>query len=81
MTSVTTEHQLRSDRERAVRRLRAQPYDPPALFDHVCRFGVLAQVEAFVAPTLLSQEVEEIPLRHQGDELAARRYMAEIPPS
>ena len=78
MTSVTTDHQLRSYRERAVRRRRAQPYDPSVLFDQICRLGVHAQVEGLVALSLLSQEIEEVPLRHQGDEFAVRWYMAEI---
>ncbi len=42
------------------------------------RFGLHAQVERLVAPGLPGQEIEEVPLRHQGDEFAARRQVAEI---
>ena len=54
------------------------PDDAAALLDQVGRLGLHAQVERRVAPGLLGQEIEEIPLRHQGDEFAARRQMAEI---
>jgi hypothetical protein len=78
MTSVTTDHQSGADHERAVRYLRAQPYDPSVLFDQVCRLSVHAQLESFVALTLLSHEIKEIPLRHQRDEFAVRWEVAEI---
>ena len=78
MTSVATDHQVGADRERAVRRLRAHAHDASVLLDQVGRFGIHAQVEGLVAPGLLGQEIEKVPLRHEGDEFAARRQMAEI---
>ena len=78
MASVATNHEVGADRERAVRRLGDQADDAPVLLDQVGRLGLHAQVECFVALALLGQEIQEVPLRHQGDEFAVRRQMAEI---
>ena len=50
---------------------------PPSSIE-VRRLGLHAQVESLVALALLREEVEEVPLRHQGDEFAVRWQMAEI---
>ena len=78
MASVATDREVGADRERAVRGLGAHADDAPVLLDQVGRLGLHAQVERRVALALLGQEVQEIPLRHQRDEFAVRRQMAEI---
>ena len=78
MTPVTTNHQIGADCERAVRRLRAQPEDPSAFHDQIGGLRLHAQIERLVAPGLLGQKIEEVPLRHQCNEFAARRQVAEI---
>ena len=78
MTSVAADHQVGADREPALRRFRAHADDAASLLDEVGRFGLHAQVERAVAPGLLGEEIEEVPLRHQRDEFAAGRQMAEI---
>ena len=78
MASVAADHQVGADREHAVRRLGAHAGDAPVLLDQIGRLGLHAQVECPVALALLGQEVEEVPLRHQRDEFAVRRQMAEI---
>ena len=78
MASVAADHQVGADREPAVRRFRTQADDAAGLLDEVCRLGLHAQIERRVAPGLLGQEIEKVPLRHQGDEFAAGRQMAEV---
>jgi hypothetical protein len=78
MTSVATDHQVGADRERPARCLRVQPDDTATLLNQVRRFGIHLQMERLVALGLLGQEIEEVPLRHQGDDFTARRQMPEI---
>ena len=59
-------------------RRRVQSDDAPILLDQICRLGLHAQVKCFVALAVLGEEVEEVPLRHQRDELAVRRQVAKI---
>jgi hypothetical protein len=42
------------------------------------RFSAHEQREAWIPRCVSGQEIQEIPLRHEGDELAARRQMREI---
>jgi hypothetical protein len=55
-----------------------QADNAPILFDQVARVGLHAEVERFVALTVLGEEVEEVPLRHQRNEFAMRWQMAKI---
>ena len=55
-----------------------KPTTAAILLDQFGRFGLHAQIETRIARALLGQEIEEIPLRHERDEFAARRQMGEI---
>jgi len=59
-------------------RLRSDPDDPLILLNQVHRLAVHPEVERWVAARLVGEEVEEMPLRHQRDELAGCRQVAEI---
>ena len=50
--------------------------DAAAFVDQVGGLGLHQQMKARIAPALLGEEIEEIPLRHQRDEFAVRRQMA-----
>jgi hypothetical protein len=52
--------------------------DPAALLDQVDRLGVHRQREGRIELRLLAEEIEEVPLRHQGDEPAFDREVAEV---
>ena len=78
MPAVAADGERGADRQRAVRRLGAQPDDAAAFLDQVGGFGIHVQMEAFVALALLSEEIEKVPLRHQRHEFAVRRQMGEI---
>ena len=67
-----------ADIERPVRRRRAHAGHAAAFLDQIGRFGLHAQMKARIALAVRGEEVEEVPLRHQRDELAARRQMAEV---
>jgi hypothetical protein len=56
------------------------PYtcDPVAGPKYVRDFGFHHEPEGGVLPRVISEEVQEIPLRHEGDELAARGEMREV---
>ena len=55
-----------------------QACDASVLLDELGRVGLHAQVECFVTLALLGEEIQEVPLWHQGHEFAVRRQMAEI---
>ena len=78
MAPVAADHEVSADRKRPVRRLGDQADDAAVLLDEIGRFGLHAQVECRVTLAMLGEEVEEVPLRHQRDEFAVRRQMAEI---
>ena len=78
MASVAADHQVGADRQRAALGRRVQADDASILLDQVGRLGLHAQVECLVSLAVLGEEVEEVPLRHERDEFAMRRQMAEI---
>src|ERR1700730_15673028 len=54
------------------------PTTVPAFLDEIGRRPLHDHPEARIAAAALAQEIQEVPLRHQGDEFAAGRQMAEI---
>lgn len=62
----------------SVRRLRPHAGDAAALLDQPGHFMAHAQMEARKALAVVGEEIEEVPLRHQRDELAARRQVTEV---
>ena len=78
MAPVAADHEVSADRKRPVWRLGDQADNAAVLFDEIGRLGLHAQVECRVTLAVLGEEVEEVPLRHQRDEFAVRRQMAEI---
>ena len=78
MAAVTADHERGAHLDRALRRRGAHARDAIALDDQVGRLGLHHELEAGIAPALLGDEIQEIPLRHQRDELAAGRQMAEV---
>ena len=67
-----------ADFDVAVRRFGAHADDAVALRDQIGGLGLHAQMEFRIALALLGEEIEEVPLRHQRDEFAAGRQMAEV---
>ena len=74
MAPVGADHQIRLHFGGAIA---AADYAPVAL-DQRYDFRLHAQREAGIARRLRREELEEVPLRHHGDEAAARRQAAEI---
>ena len=54
------------------------PVMRPSLADQIDDLGVHPQIERRVAPAVLGEEIEKIPLRHEGEELAVRRQVREV---
>jgi hypothetical protein len=52
--------------------------DAPAFHDQVIGLRPHQQPKARIAAALFREKIQKIPLRHQRDELAARRQMAEV---
>src|SRR5262249_60363113 len=52
--------------------------DAAVILDQVDRIRLHAQMERRIALAAIGEEVEEVPLRHQRDELAAGRQVGEI---
>src|ERR1700730_12926428 len=78
MTAVRGHYERRTDLDLAPRRLDAQAGDGITLADEVGRLGAHHQAEAPVALAFAGQEIEEIPLRHEGEELGTRGQVGEV---
>ena len=78
MPPVRADHEIGAHLDRAFRRLPAHPDDPAGFLDEVGDLGFHPQVKARQPAARFGEEIEEIPLRHQRDELAAGRQMGEI---
>ncbi len=79
MAAVAADHEIGADFELLARRPGAHADDAPALFDQRGRFRAHAQIETLlVAAALVGKEIEEVPLRHEGDELAVGRDVAQV---
>jgi hypothetical protein len=52
--------------------------DPAAVHAQPQHLGAHPKVEGGIAPRAAGEEIEEVPLGHEGDELAARRQVAEV---
>src|SRR5262245_41515072 len=59
-------------------RLRPHADDAPALFNQADGLGVHQQLECRKALGPRDEEIQEVPLRHHGDEFAARRQMRKV---
>src|SRR4051812_2453100 len=60
------------------RRIRARTHDPVTVEHEPTYLRFHLQVKRRIASAALRQEVQKIPLRHQRQELAVRRQMAEV---
>ena len=78
MAAVGADHEIGAHLERAVRHFRAHAGHRAPVLDQVGDLGLHHQPEVRVGLRLVGEEVEEVPLRHEGDEVAARRQMREI---
>jgi len=71
-------HEIGTDIEFAGRGVRPHADDAPAFLDQRGRFRLHLQMKARIALAAIGEEIQEVPLRHQRDELAARRQVAEV---
>src|SRR5580658_141879 len=78
MTAVGGDDELGADLAQALGAPRLDADDAPVLLDQARRRGRHAQLELRVALRRTGEEIEKLPLRHQGDELASRGQMREI---
>ena len=78
MASVAGDGERRADFHRAIGRARAHAGDAAAFLDEIGRLGAHLQMKRGIFFPVIREEVEEIPLRHEGNELAARRQVREI---
>ena len=78
MAAVASNREIGAYLERAIRGIGAHADDAIWLFQQVDRFRPHPQMERSIFLAVVGEEIEEIPLRHQRDELAAGRQVAEI---
>ena len=78
MPAVGTHGKQSSYFKRAVRRHGSHADYPAVLLDQVSHVGMHPQVKCRIAAGVLGDEIEEVPLRHEGDEPAAGRQMREV---
>ncbi len=76
--AVGADHEHRADFELTVRGFCAHAGDAAAFLDQAGDLGAHMKMKCRVAAALLDQEIQQVPLRHQRDELAARRQVGEI---
>lgn len=75
MAPAGVDHQRGADLDLALRRIGPHAGDAAALLDQAGRLGLHAQIEGGKGHAMRGQE---IPLRHEGDEPAMRRKVAEV---
>ena len=63
---------------RACRRIGSHANDLAILLNEIGRFGLHLYLESWVTFCLFNDEVEKIPLRHEGEKLAASWKMREV---
>src|SRR5689334_8426786 len=78
MPAVRADDEVRVDFDRSVRRRYDEAAYAAVRFTEPGDLGLHQQVERLVRACLGCHEVQEVPLRHQRDELAARRQVREI---
>ncbi len=78
MPAVAADGESGAHLERAVGRIGAHAGDAAAVLDLVDGLRTHPQMERRISLAVIGEEIEEVPLRHQCDELAAGRQVAEI---
>ena len=78
MPAVGADHESGTDFEIAGGRRGPQPDHPVAVLQKLVGLRLHAEMEGGKAAPLLGEEIEEVPLRHEGDEAAMGRQMGEV---
>src|SRR6476620_9466340 len=78
MAAVAADHKRGVNLDVAAGGFGAQPGDTAAVRDEIGRLRLHQQVKAWIALAMLGDKIEEVPLRHERDEFAVRRQVAEI---
>ena len=78
MAAIAADDKIGADFDTAIRRLCVQADDTPVFFDQIDRLCLHSQIERLIALSVIGDEVEEVPLRHQGNEFAVHRQMFEM---
>ena len=78
MAAVGTDHEIGTDLQRAARALGPDTDDGSAFLEQAGDFRAHEPSEGLIPVALASQEVEEVPLGHEGEEPAVGRQVSEI---
>ena len=78
VAAVGADDEIGAHVERAVGHFGADAGHRPPVLDEVGDLGLHLQPEVWVGLRLVGEKIEEVPLRHEGDEVAARRQVREI---
>src|SRR5947208_14630554 len=78
MPAIATDHEIGAYRQFALRRLRPHAGHDAIARNEIGRFRFHVQMKARIALRVRGEEIQEIPLRHQRDELAAGWHMIEV---
>ncbi len=78
MAPIRGDHKVGMDFEQAARRPHPDAFHFPALLDELEGLRLHFEAEAGVAPSLFGDEIQEIPLGHEGDEFAVGGQMREV---
>jgi hypothetical protein len=79
MAAITANHEMRPDLYRAsIRDTRDNSDDAPAVPDEVDDLVLHTQIEAWKRLRSVREEIQEVPLGHQGYELATSRHVPKV---
>ena len=78
MAAIGADDEIGANGQMPLRRFDAHAGNPAALLDEADHLGSRHQPKRGVAATLLGDEIEKIPLRHQGEEAAMGGQMGKI---
>src|SRR4051812_11564396 len=78
MAAVRADSKIRANLSDPVRRLRHHARDYTVLFYKINHLSLHHEAESGIAPRVLDNEVQEIPLRHERQEFAMCRQVTEV---
>jgi hypothetical protein len=78
LAPIRAHGQIGVDLQYTFRSVRLRAGDALAILDQLPDLGLHLQMECRIALRLLGEEVQEVPLRHEGEEFAPRRQVREV---
>src|SRR5437762_3125129 len=78
MAAISSDHEIRANLQLSVRRFRSNADDAVSFFYQISDFCLHLQLERWIAGRVFGDEIQEVPLRHERDELTSCRQVRKV---